>query len=265
MACWTHGRSPSPSALERAVRVRRPDASAGPTRSWSCTPPCSGRTSGAARVSSSTRSQPTSSAARRASSAKAVPGSRTEPMTTCPASQGWVWSERRVVNNRPSPSGSSTAALSSGCPVASRPTAPRSPVRVWSGVGQNRWCWKAYVGRSTACASRPARNAVQSISVPCTCRCVRAARRVAASERSLRSTGVHTASSGADSLAKADRTPSGPSSRNRVTPSAPRARIPSAKRTAARTWVTQYSGVRSWSGVASWPVTFDTTASSGSP
>ncbi len=58
-------------------------------------------------------------------------------------------------------------------------------------------------------------------------------------------------------------TPSGPSSRNVVTPASASACTPSVKRTVSRTWRTQYSGLHTSSSVASSPVTFDTTGICG--
>ncbi len=62
--------------------------------------------------------------------------------------------------------------------------------------------------------------------------------------------------------ASAVRTAAGPTSTNRVTPSSASVRTPSAKRTASRTWETQYPGSVS-SSVTRPPVRFDTTATWG--
>ncbi|RPK41073.1 hypothetical protein EES37_20525 [Streptomyces sp. ADI91-18] len=131
VAFRTQGSSPSArSSREWKATDRRPDASGAATVIWSSTPPSSGSTSGAARVSSSTRSQPTCSPARRASSTNAVPGSRTEPMTVWSPSHGWVAADSRPVRSRPSASARLTEAPSRGWSADRRPAVVTSPPRV---------------------------------------------------------------------------------------------------------------------------------------
>ncbi len=99
------------------------------------------------------------------------------------------------------------------------------------------------MGRSIRRAFRPARTARQSTARPRTCTCARAVVRVRASGRSARSTGAKTTSSAtALSWPRAQSTPSGPNSTKVRTPSRSRACTASPKRTASRTWRTQYSG-----------------------
>ena len=90
-----------------------------------------------------------------------------------------------------------------------------------------------------------------------------AARKVATSGRSLRVAATITWSPSTHPLASAVSTASGPSSKNRVTPWDSRNFTPSAKRTASRTWRTQYSGVVTSSVRA--PVTLETTRIDGVP
>ncbi len=120
VACRVHG----PSSREWTVRARRPVSSGPLTPTWTCTPPCSGTTSGASRVSSSSSSQPTSSAAWIASSTNAVPGSRTVPDTAWSASQACVSRARWPLSTRPSESASETVEPSSGWSDAPSRTPP---------------------------------------------------------------------------------------------------------------------------------------------
>ncbi len=91
---------------------------------------------------------------------------------------------------------------------------------------------------------------------PLTCRVASAVTSAVGSSRFLRSAGTATP---LDTIA--DSTPSGPSSRKRVTPCCSRYCTPWWKRTASRTCRTQYSAVPS--SVASEPVTLDTTRTVG--
>ena len=108
----------SSSAGRRGARVQGqgpPALVAGePTVSWTATDPRSGKTSGTSRVSSSTRSQPTSSPARRAISSMAVPGTSTAPPTTWSASQRCVRADSRPVSSVSPVPGTLVAAPSSG-------------------------------------------------------------------------------------------------------------------------------------------------------
>ena len=114
LACRVHSLPPPPSGREWIETSRRPVLLGGADRDLQRTAPCSGRSSGACRVSSSTRSAPTSSPACSASSTKAVPGRSTVPPTAWSASQGWDCSEIRPVRMRPSPPGSSIVAAEQG-------------------------------------------------------------------------------------------------------------------------------------------------------
>ncbi len=105
------------SALEYRLTGRWPAVSAAPTVSRSTTPPCTGRASGTCRVSSAIPAQPSCSAATAAISTYAVPGSSDPPSTACSDSQAGLLADSRPVNRNPAPSGSSTAAPSSGCPT----------------------------------------------------------------------------------------------------------------------------------------------------
>ncbi len=95
------------------------------------------------------------------------------------------------------------------------------------------------MGSSTWRVARPAKNARQSTPTPWTCRSASAVVSVATSARSLRSTGTAVTSA---SAAIAVRTPSGPTSRNVVTPRRVSSVSESANRTASRTCRTQCSG-----------------------
>ncbi|GAB7102345.1 hypothetical protein JCM4814A_06590 [Streptomyces phaeofaciens JCM 4814] len=120
------------------------------------------------------------------------------------------------------------------------------------------------MGRLTDTAPRPANSRAQSTRTPRVWAWATAAVTVCGSARSPRSTGTNTAPDwSALSCAMAESTPSGPSSTNVVTPWPSSVRTPSAKRTASRTWRTQYSGSHSSAAVASSPVRFDTTGMRG--
>ncbi len=192
------------------------------------------------RVSSSRRGQSTCSPAHSASSTRAVPGTSVEPRTTWSASQGWVAVERWPVSTAPSPSASETTAPSRGCPALPRPAAARFLTA--AGAGQYRSRWKGYVGSSTGAPPQPSKSAAQSGSAPAACRVATARSSCPASSRPAREAATRQAGSepsGRQFSAMAVRTPSGPTSRKRVTPWAWRVVIPSAKRTASRTWRTQ--------------------------
>ena len=88
-------------------------------------------------------------------------------MTAWSTSQGWVCTDNRPVNSRPSPSASAIAAPSNGCSALPNPTAVTSPARTADTRGQNRCRWNAYVGRSTRPDTDP-NNRDQSTPTPFT-------------------------------------------------------------------------------------------------
>ncbi len=130
VACRVHSASaevPTMAGAESMRRVRAPVSSGPPRVTRSRTPPpVPGRTRGASKVSSATRPQPAAAPAWAAMSSRAAPGTTVVPQTVWSASQGWVRVESRPVRTTPSPSGSSTAAASSGWPGSRRPAAGRS-------------------------------------------------------------------------------------------------------------------------------------------
>src|ERR1700756_5312414 len=69
------------SARENTDTTRAPESSGPPTTTWTATDPPAGNTSGAAKFSSSTTPQPTSSPARIANSTNPAPGNSTTPPT----------------------------------------------------------------------------------------------------------------------------------------------------------------------------------------
>ncbi len=105
----------------------------------------------------------------------------------------------------------------------------------------------------------PAKTVRQSGPVPVRWRRQRASTRVASSARSRLWVPM---ASGTTSCAMVLSTESGPISRKRVAPSAASVVAPSWKRTASRTWRTQYSGSVRSSAIR--PVTLETTGSAGS-
>ncbi|RGC65733.1 hypothetical protein C5N14_27190 [Micromonospora sp. MW-13] len=168
-ACRAQPASSSSSGCECTVTSRAPDAPGAPTRTCTRAPPDAGSASGVSTVSSRTRDAPTSSPARTANSTNAVPGTTTEPATTCSANHGWVAAESRPVNTTSSPPASRTAAPSRPWPAAPRPAPETSPPNERSTAGQNRSRWNAYVGRSTGAAPDPAYTPAQSTPTPATC------------------------------------------------------------------------------------------------
>ena len=166
VACRVHGSSVASWGCGSRSRNGPAPASGAPTSTWTARAASLGKDQRAPRGSvPRTRSQPTWSPARRASSTKAVPGSRTVPNTWWSASHGWVRSDSRPVNTTPSDRAAVNAAPSSGC-SAPRPSPGRaSRHRVAPPASsQYRWCWKAYVGRSTT--RRPADTATSPPATP---------------------------------------------------------------------------------------------------
>ncbi len=115
VAWVVHGSS---SAAAYTVKSRAPVASGSPAVAWRRTLPCSGSTSGSETVSSSTTGQSNRAPAARAISTNAVPGSSGTPPTRWSPSHGWAERESRPVCRAASASARSTAAPSSGWPIA---------------------------------------------------------------------------------------------------------------------------------------------------
>ena len=184
-------RPSTPSAgRECTVTGQRPVPSACPDHDLRSTPPRVGNGSGASRVSSSTRPQPTWSPARTASSTKAVPGSSTV------AGEGVVGEPRVGPQGEPAGQhgavavGHATTAPSSGWPAGRWPRPGTSPPPSAAASSQSR-----RAGRRTSAGRRPGRRSAgeqarQSTGTPLVCRVARAVEQRSRSSRPPRSTGT---------------------------------------------------------------------------
>ncbi len=105
-------------------------ASGVPTRTWSCTPPWAGMVRGAASSNSSSTVAANSSPARIATSTSAPAERTVVPAIVWSVSQGWVWSERRLVKTYSSRSAMAMAAPRRGWLVLVSPRSVASPLVV---------------------------------------------------------------------------------------------------------------------------------------
>src|SRR3982074_300189 len=109
------------SAREKIDTARVPESSGPQPTTWIATDPPAGNTRGAARFSSSTTPQPTSSPPRIANSTNPAPGNSTTPPTAWSFNQVCTLGDNRPVSTTPPEAGSSTTAPSNGCSLAVSP------------------------------------------------------------------------------------------------------------------------------------------------